>query len=294
MLNNIKMNVDMKRYICYVILATGVLLGCKKDPERLYSSEDNIYLNYKTQQGLQDTTPLTYSFAYNPTLSKDTIWVPVIISGARVNHDREFSLEIVDSATTAVVGTHYEALQPSYVMPADSGQVRVPVVIKNTDPRLSENTETLTIRVAGGKDFKSFLPANVRTRTIYFSARLEKPDWWIYWQGQLGDYNRVKHQLFLISSGTQDLVDMSKPDAFLQIPRTLYYIDNVRIFTTDPFTWVKRYPEKGYQIIKRTDGSKDYDFFSTASPEKKFYLKYYELVDRYFFVDENGGQVIIN
>jgi hypothetical protein len=288
------MNMDIKRYLCGVLLAAVMLLGCKKDPEMLYGSGDNIYLNYKTQEGLQDTTALTYSFAYNPTLSKDTIWVPVIISGTRVNHDRAFSLEVVDSTTTAVSGTHYEPLQPSYVMPADSGEVRVPVVIKNSDPQLAEKTVILTLRVSGGKDFSSFLPENVRTRSIFFSARLEKPEWWIYWQGQLGEYNRVKHQLFLISSGTKDLVNMSKPNAFLEIPRALYYIDNVKIFTTDPFAWVKRYPEKGYVITRRTDGSKDYDFYSSASPEKKFYLKYYELVDRYFFVDENGGQVIIN
>jgi hypothetical protein len=284
----------MKRCICYVLLATGMILGCKKDSQMMYSSGDNIYLNYKDKDGQQDTAALTYSFAYHPTLTKDTVWVPVIISGARDNHNREFSLEVVDSTTTALAGTHYEALKASYIMPADSGKVLVPVIIKNTDPQLEEKSVNLTIRVSGGKDFNSALPATVRTRSIYFSARLEKPDWWMYWQGQLGEYNRVKHQLFLISSGTTDLVNMSKPDAFLQIPRTLYYIDNTRIFTSDPFAWVKRYPEKGYVITQRTDGTKDYDFYSASSPEKKFYLKYYVLVDRYFFVDELGGQIIIN
>jgi hypothetical protein len=35
-------------------------------------------------------------------------------------------------------------------------------------------------------------------------------------------------------------------------------------------------------------GSKDYDFYNSSSPEKKFYLKYYAQADKYFFVDENG------
>jgi hypothetical protein len=285
---------DIKRCIGYVLLVTAMLLGCKKDPQLMYSSGDNIYLNYKDENGQQDTSALTYSFAYQPTLVRDTIWVPVIISGARVNHERSFTLGVVDSATTAVAGTHYEALKPAYTMPADSGKVLVPVIIKNTDPQLAEKSVGLTIRVSGGKDFNADLPATLRSRTIIFSARLEKPDWWMFWQGQLGEYSRVKHQLFLISSGTTDLVNLSKPDAYLQIPRTLYYLDNVRIFTTDPFTWVNRYPEKGYVITKRTDGTADYDFYSASSPERKFYLKYYAVVNRYFFVDELGGQIIIN
>jgi hypothetical protein len=290
---------NIKRCICYVLLAAA-MLGCKKDPQLMYSTGDNIYLNYKDQNGQQDTTALTYSFAYQPTLTKDTIWLPVIISGARVNHERSFTLEVVnkaidsDSAATAIAGTHYEPLKPSYTLPADSGKVLVPVIIKNTDPKLAERSVYLNIRVSGGKDFNSDLPDKLRSKLIIFSARLEKPDWWMFWQGQLGEYSRIKHQLFLISSGTRDLVNLSKPDAYLQIPRALYSIDNVRIFTGDPFTWVKRYPEKGYVITKRTDGTADYDFYSSSSPEKKFYLKYYAVVNRYFFIDELGGQIIIN
>jgi hypothetical protein len=285
----------MKRNISYFFLLVGtVLFGCKKETQPVFNSKNSIYLNYKNKDGGQDTSVLTYSFAYNPTLAADTVWVPVIISGTRVNHNRQFALTVVDSSTTAKSGLHYEPLKASYVMPADSGTVRVPVIIKNSDPELANKSVNLTILVSGGPDFDSLLPVEIRTRSIYYSARLEKPIWWIYWQGDLGDYGRIKHQLFLISSGTIDLVDMSIPNAFLQIPRALYYIDNTRQFINDPFTWVVRHPEKGYVLTRRTDGSKDYDFYSSASPNKKFYLKYYAQVDRYFFVDENGQQVIIN
>jgi hypothetical protein len=284
----------MKRNIFYVLLAAVTLFGCKKEALQVYDAKDNVYLNYKDKDGNQDTSALTYSFAYNPSLSKDTVWVPVIISGKRVNHDRKFALTVVDSSTTANANLHYELLKPFYIMPADSGNVQVPVIIKNTDPLLADKSVNLTIRVSGGEDFDSTLPLTLRTRSIYYSSRLEKPSWWIYWQGPLGDYSRVKHQLFLISSGTTDLVDMSKPNAYLQIPRTLYYIDNTKTFVNDPFTWVTRHADKGYVLTKRTGGSNDYDFYSAASPEKKFYLKYYAQVDKYFFVDENGNQVIIN
>lgn len=284
----------MKKITYLVLIVLIGCSGCKKDPKLDYNSDDNIYLNYKDKDGNQDTSALTYSFAYHPTLSKDTIWIPVIISGKRVKSERMFKMEVVDSTTTAVKGVHYEPLKAAYAMPADSGKALVPVIILNSDPGLAERSVNLTIRVLGGEDFASSLPASLRTRSIYFSARLEKPAWWIYWQGQLGEYTRVKHQLFLISSGTVDLVDLSKPNAYLQIPRSLYYIDNVRNFVNDPFSWVNRFPEKGFVLTQRSGGNKDYDFYSASSPEKKFTLKYYAQVDRYFFVDENGGQIIIN
>lgn len=284
----------MKRNIFYVFLAAATLFGCKKESNPVYNSRDNIYLNYKDDDGNQDTAALTYSFAFNPALSRDTIWVPVIVSGQRTNHDRKFALTIVDSTTTAKPDLHYEMLKPFYTMPADSGNVKVPVIIKNLDPLLADKSVNLTIRVSGGEDFGSSLPNLLRTRSILYSARLEKPSWWVYWQGQLGNYSRVKHQLFLISSGTTDLVDLSKPNAYLQIPRTLYYIDNAKNFVNDPFTWIIRHADKGYLLTKRTDGTNDYDFYSAASPEKKFRLKYYPQVAQYFFVDENGNQVIIN
>jgi hypothetical protein len=284
----------MKRNIFYVLVVVAVLFGCKKDQLLTYGSRDNIYLNYKDKDGNQDTSVLTYSFAYNPTLAQDTIWVPVIISGQRSKSERKFAITVVDTATTAKAGLHYEALKPSYIMPADSGTVKVPVIIKNSDPELANKSVMLTILVSGGQDFDSSLPASLRTRSILYSARLEQPAWWIYWMGNLGTYSRIKHQLFLISSGTTDLVDMSKPNAYLQIPRTLYYIDNVRTFINDPFAWAARYPEKGYVLTQRAGGSKDYDFYNSSSPDKKFYLKYYDQADRYFFVDENGQQVIIN
>jgi hypothetical protein len=283
----------MKRNIFYVLVVVAAFLGCKKDQLLTYGSRDNIYLNYKDKDKNQDTSVLTYSFAYNPTLAQDTIWVPVIISGQRSKSERKFAMTVVDTATTAKAGTHYEALKPFYIMPADSGTIKVPVIIKNSDPELANKSVMLTIMVSGGQDFNSLLPPMLRTRSILYSARLEQPAWWIYWMGNLGTYSRIKHQLFLISSGTIDLVDMSKPNAFLQIPRSLYYIDNVRTFVNDPFAWVARYPEKGYVLTGRA-GSKDYDFYNSSSPDKKFYLKYYEQADKYFFVDENGQQVIIN
>lgn len=277
----------MKRNICYVFFICAAMFSCKKDVKQTYNSADNIYLNYP------NTDSLIYSFAYTQGVEEDTLWVPVIISGKRVSHDRKFALGVVDGSTTAVRTLHFEPLKPFYIMPADSGTVNVPVIIKNIDTGLVSKSVVLTIRVSGGEDFGSSLPTDIRSKRIFFSNRLEEPVWWKFW-GQLGAYNRTKHQLFLISSGTTDLVvPNSYPDWYYEIPRTLYYISNTHEFVTYPFDWVKAHPEKGYVLVKRNDDTGDYDFYNTGAPTKKFLLKYFKSADKYVFIDENGNQINI-
>ncbi|RYE39642.1 MAG: hypothetical protein EOP48_25520, partial [Sphingobacteriales bacterium] len=104
---------------------------------------------------------------------------------------------------------------------------------------------------------------------------------------------RTTHRLFLISGG-QDLAILSAPDGYMGIPRTLYYIDNAKIFVRDPFAWVARNPEQGYVLSKRTDGSQDYDFYHQDAPGIKIHVKFFPQVNGYFFMNENGNQIIIN
>ncbi|RZK79123.1 MAG: DUF4843 domain-containing protein [Pedobacter sp.] len=284
----------MKRYIPYTFLLALLLFACKKNDVYLYDSEtDNIYLHYLNTDGTKDTSSVTYSFATSPGLVSDTIWVPVSIAGKRINKARNFVVSVVDSMTTGIVGIHYEALKPSYVMPADSGKISIPFVVKNTDPELANTTKKVTLRIGDGGDFKGELPIVIRTKTYFFSNRLEQPSWWMYWQGNLGPYSRTTHRLFLISGG-QDLTNPAAPNGYLGIPRTLYYIENAKNFVRDPFGWVARFPEKGYVLTKRTDGTEDYDFYQSSAPLIKTHLKFFPQVNGYFFISELGAQIIIN
>lgn len=282
----------MKTNIFYVFLLAVFLLACKKNDITRYASTDNIYLNYYDQDGVFDTAAVTYSFSTSPGLAKDTIWVPVIVSGKRQSTDRQFVLTVVDTATTAEKDKHYEPLKPFYIMPADSGRIMVPVIIKNIDQDLTNKSVALTFRLIGSADFSQDMPVELRTKTLIFSNRLERPSWWMFWQGQLGEYSRVTHQLFLISGG-KDLVNPTLPNAYLEIPRTLYYLENVRLFVQDPFAWISRNPEAGYVLTKRADGSNDYDFYNISAPEIKFYVKFFPQVNRYFFINESGKQIIM-
>jgi len=276
----------MKQNIFFAFVLCCVVLACKKDDKLTYDSTDNIYLNYS------NTDSLIYTFAYSIGVEKDTLWIPVKVSGKRTDKDRNFVMDIVKSGTTATEGLHYEPLKPFYTLPGDSGLIHVPLILKNTDPELQNKSVYLTLRVSGGSDFNSNLPDTIRSKKILFSNRLELPIWWQYW-AEMGAYTRVKHQLFLISSGTVDLPVRTNPNWYLEIPRTLYYIENTRSFLNRPFEWVKDHPEKGYVLTMRTDGTGDYDFYNAKSPSQRFHLKYFKQADKYIFLDENNGQIIL-
>ena len=279
----------MKRNIFFILLFCAAMLGCKKDKPLLYNSQDNIYLDYVAK----DT--LSYSFALHPSQVADTVWVPVIISGKMAKVDRHFQLMVVPDSTTAVANLDYEPLKASYTMPADSGVVHVPVIIKSTDTALASKSVVLTVRVSGGTDFATQLGASIRTKEILFSDRLQKPDWWTYWgPAELGAFTRTKYQLFLISSGTIDMAIEGTPDFYLSVPRDLFYISNFKAFLLDPFGWVSTNADKGYVLTARKDGTGDYDFYYINSPGKKIHLQYLKQSNTYVFIDENGNPVTTN
>ena len=171
-------------------------------------------------------------------------------------------------------------------MPADSGTISVPVVIYNKDPELEESTVSLAFTLIPTTDFEVNLIDMVYGK-ISFSNRLEQPEWWIYWMSSLGLYSRTKHQLFLIATGTNDMPNMSEPDAYLRVPEALYHIAQYTAFISDPFSWVEEHPE--YALTE--EGNGNYDFYLKATPEKVILLKKDTASGSYHFIDENGQSI---
>lgn len=273
----------MKNWTLFIliIIVAGVS-SCGENPDFVYHSQDNIYLDY------EDTTAriISYSFAYTPEKVEDTIFVPVKISGKIETYDRSFKLLVLDTATTAEPVLHYEPFKDAYTIPADSGAVQVPVVIYNKDPELADKTVSLAFALEATNDFQIDFP-HLNYAKISFSNRLEEPTWWMFWMGQLGLYSRVKHQLFLISTGTNDMPVMSEPDAYLRVPEALYHISKYTAFVADPFGWVEDHPE--YALTET--GSGDYEFYLKETPEKLILLKKDEGTGSYHFIDENGQSI---
>ncbi|MDR1720213.1 MAG: DUF4843 domain-containing protein [Dysgonamonadaceae bacterium] len=271
----------MRKYIFFSIIAC-LAAGCSEDViDTYHAPQDNVYFD------VNDNNSLIFSFADTSlNVTEVTLLLPVKLSGERVSHDRSLRLEVVDTATSAQSGLHYAPLSTSYALPADSGVFMLPVTLFNKDELLTEQSLTIGLRLLASDDLGVSFP-NLTTAKITFSSRLEQPDWWIYWMGELGVYSRTKHYLFLVSSGTKSLHNPSVD--FFSTPKALYHISEYKAFMTDPFTWVTKHTD--YALDRQADNN--YLFYLKATPEKVYDLIYEPESGKYYFKDENGAFIFI-
>jgi len=266
--------------IVYSFFATVIFLAaCSKADLVSYNTNDNIYFDLDAA-GNRDS--ILYTFAYYPDKLQDTVWVPVRISGIRTDRDRSYKVIIIDSATTAIANTHYEPFRESYVLPAGTGTAALPVVLFNNDPELVNRSFAITIQLVNTEDFGADLKQIITARVV-FSNKLEKPKWWEMWLG--GYYSQVKHQLFRLAATTEDLT-MDGLDA----PKNLYYVNKLQALLNNPEVWVSSNPDKGYVLEARPDGN--FDFYYTGTPEKKLLYRKNTSSGKFYFIDENGNEVI--
>lgn len=270
----------MKQPFLIILAISFIAFSCKKADELTYNASDNIYFDF--DPATKDRDSIVYTFAYEPTKASDTVFIPVRISGNRVPHTRTFKVQVVADGTTAIAGTHYEALKEAYTMPADSGTFALPVVLYNSAPELTKQSVTLKLTLVPTADFGLHI-SDLVTGKILFSSKLEKPEWWEMWLGSY--YSQVKHELFLISSGTIHMT-MSGLDA----PKNLYHVGRLNSFLNDPFKWVADNAASGYMLEKSSNGH--YYFFNSSNAAKKIELRKNEQAGKYYFIDEKGQEVI--
>ncbi|WP_165929580.1 DUF4843 domain-containing protein [Pseudocnuella soli] len=270
----------MSKIFLPLFLMAVSIASCKKAAELKYNSPDNIYFDFDA--ATKDRDSIVYTFAYEPGKATDTILLPVRISGKRVNSARTFKVQPITQGTTAVPGVHYEALKESYTMPADSGTFALPIVLYNKDAKLSNESVMLRLSLVETSDFGLAL-TGLSSAKIVFSSKLEKPDWWEMWLGAY--YSQVKHELFLISSGTIHMT-LSGLDA----PKNLYHVGRLNSFLADPFKWVGENSSKGYVLEQKNNTT--YELYNSSNAAKKFVLRLNAQSGKYYFIDENGTEVI--
>lgn len=263
----------MKQTFILSIISLLALAACKKSADFLYRGEkQNVYFD------LNANDSVVYTFAYEPGLPKDTIYLPVRLAGLRADTLRQFSVRVIDTATTARPGQHYEPFKSSYTFGADTGLFHLPVILYNTDLSLQQRSVRLTLQLLPGNGLDTSVNKLIRTKVV-LSNKLEKPRWWDSWP--LGPYTQTRHQLFMIATGVTSMTTEG-----LDAPRNLYLAGRLNVMVADPFRWVTENPEKGYVLTQRTDGN--YDFYSTANPAQTILVRKNTSTGRFHFVDENG------
>ena len=258
----------------------GIFLSaCQKADLKVYDSQANVYFDFYGNQ--RDS--ILYTFAFEPSRGADTIYLPVRLSGIREPVDRKFIIKIDPNpdSTTAIAYKHYKPLDSVYTLKANTGVTQVPLIIYNSDSLLQSKSVQIKFVLYPTSDLDTTLNKLIRGKLV-FSSKLERPDWWGMW---LGDYfSQTKFQLFIITTG-----QISMTTSGLDAPKNLYFVSVLTAFLNDPFTWIKKNPEKGYVLEHQTDGS--YYFYSKDNPDKKILYQYDVQAGNYFFIDETGLEI---
>jgi hypothetical protein len=263
----------MKKIMILLMAAVALITACQKKDIAGFRASPGIYFN------VNPLDSVLYTFALHTDKTTDTVWVPVEISGDRVNRDRVFSVKVVDSATTAIVNLHYEPLKEQYVIPAGAGFVYLPIILNNSDTNLVKRSFTLKLQMVPTADFTTELNELITARVV-FSNRLERPIWWSACPG--GAYSIVKYQLFRLSATTENV-------PLDQYPLQIYYTARLQALLLSPSTWIANNPDKGYVLADRADGNKD--FYEALHPDKKFLYRKDPSSGLFYFIDENNQQV---
>lgn len=271
----------MKRIFLFSLVVLALLsVACNKAGLLLYNSPANVYFDFTESQ--RDS--LLYTFAYEPSRAADTIYLPVKLSGIRVDTPRKFIIKIDPDSTTAVPYKNFKPLDSVYTLEANSGICRVPLIIYNTDTLLQTQSVQIKFSLYPTHDLGTDL-TRLKSGRLVFSSKLERPDWWGMW---MGDYfSQIKYRLFIIVTGKTSLTTGSQGG--LDAPKNLYFVSLLTSFLDDPFAWISDHPKAGYVMIKSSDGS--YEFYNIANPQKKIWYKYDSQAGKYFFIDENGLEV---
>ncbi|MCF6404651.1 DUF4843 domain-containing protein [Chitinophaga filiformis] len=177
------------------------LLGCKKETIDLYSGKSLLYFDYSLHTSNQrnperiDTALFTFSLA-NEQLTDSTFNVQVSLMGKQADHDRAINIQVVDSATTAIAGVHYEPLATTFVLPANQSVVYIPVHIYRT-AEMSQQQYRLQLQLQPNQDFDTTIAqieskkdVSTSTFTLYIDDQIGRPARWL--DGYLGTFSRKK------------------------------------------------------------------------------------------------------
>jgi hypothetical protein len=268
----------MLKNIMGFLVATLVLAACKKGEYLVYNSPDNIHFNFKVPA----VDSIVYTFAFTPGPLADTVYVPVQLSGMRVNRDRKYVVAVTDSNTTAVVSEHYAPLQSYYVLPADSGSAYLPIIIYNTDTLLRKRSVALSLHLVATNDLGVAI-ADQDMGKVIISNKLEEPDWWTMWEGSY--FSSTKYQLFIIATGLTTLSTNG-----MDAPKNLYFVSVLTTMLQDPFGWVSNNPQKGYVLTLQPDGS--YAFYNTNNPQSVIPVVKDPSTGGWYFIDENSAEIM--
>lgn len=229
----------MKRFNYSVIIflaLLALLAACKRENiSDSFAAQPAVYFIYNSSRVFGgDIDQLSYSFVSKGSeVTRDTIWLPVRITGSTADHDRTVALVPVSQGTTAVKDVHYKLLD--YKISKNSFRDSLGVVLLR-DASLRDTAMTLHLRIQPTSDFPVLMQDTLMGDGLFYSRsevkikftdRLLKPDdWESYLIIFFGDYSQVKLRFMTVALGVYDFPTRG-PNA-LSYPTLQYYQNAVR------------------------------------------------------------------
>lgn len=201
--------------IIIIVLAIITFFSCQEEKLEAYSGDNYIYFTKS------NTDSITFSFAYDATLTKTTVNIPVeIISGIR-DFDREYKVIFLADESTAVEGQHFTALIGEQTIKAGNIVDTLRLEVMKTDD-IDDSVVEAVFQIVDSKDFRAGFPSHSKAR-VQITNKLVQPQWWDNWHvsSGLGDYSNKKYRLFIQVTGEFDLDYKNREDLDYSEMRTL-------------------------------------------------------------------------
>lgn len=191
----------MKHIILVSLLAIS-MFACTKDERLMFNDKASVY--FFTDSLFYTKDSMTYSFAVqSSTTTVDTIAIPLKIIGDAANTARTLQVIAVDTATTAIAGTHYTIIPPV----VGAGLYKDSLYIKvNKTADLATKEVRLSLRIVAGGELEPGSKEQIKY-LVKINNILSKPDNWDnLLVGFFGPYSQAKHRFIIDVTGIASYV----------------------------------------------------------------------------------------
>ncbi|PKP07340.1 MAG: hypothetical protein CVU10_07310 [Bacteroidetes bacterium HGW-Bacteroidetes-5] len=181
----------MKQIITLLIGIISCLLitSCENDIQGLYSGEHAIY--FSEYNSTADS--VTYSFI-GKNREQDTVFLNVRLLGNMLTTPAKVVLRVVPEKTTAISGSHFEAIKPSYQFGLNTFDYKLPIILKK-HADLNSGAFVLALEIVESEDLLVAFKEKSSVR-IRFSNIFMKPSIWDATLAPVfGIYSKTKHAI---------------------------------------------------------------------------------------------------
>lgn len=159
-----------------------------------YNANNSVYFSFKTKAD----SLITYSFGPKwVEYKRDTVKVPVKVTGFATKKDRVFKVIVDEKESTAIADRNYTPLSENFIIPADSLSGNINVIIWRDNLRSDSLVSIkIVLRLKATTDLDTNFGDNDKV-TISYNNYLEEPYYWVYYEYNWGPFSKIKYQKFL-------------------------------------------------------------------------------------------------